>query len=309
MIPRSLIDGFTATINAVSETAKANLRRRLERMDLSDPDKAANQVAQVMTAYAERYANQVATLSVRFYDDARRTELGEALAPLPDPLYNEVATQDAARGILYKYQDDMARLDMLVARMDYETKKAAANAVIAAGAQDPITPRYARVPSGSETCLFCLMLASRGYVYRTPQTAGEDGHYHANCDCRIVPSWDGSIEGYDPRELYGKWRQGVKDMAEEQAQNQAARDGKVWSDLSQKERDRRVKDKEDHYKKRMAESSKRAKERRRDERIAAGETIQVGTYRGVRGAGTRSYLKYGMTQEEWVANGRRPRTS
>lgn len=68
--------------------------------------------------------------------------------------------------------------------------------------------RYARVPAGGETCTFCMMLASRGAVYHTEDTAGGDGHYHANCKCRIVPSWDGSgIEGYDPDEWYRKWKE------------------------------------------------------------------------------------------------------
>ena len=43
--------------------------------------------------------------------------------------------------------------------------------------------RYARVPTGSETCGWCLMLASRGFVYASEATAGGDrpDHYHAGC--------------------------------------------------------------------------------------------------------------------------------
>lgn len=41
--------------------------------------------------------------------------------------------------------------------------------------------RYARVPSGRETCGFCFMLSSRGFVYRSEQTAGSTHAYHANC--------------------------------------------------------------------------------------------------------------------------------
>lgn len=61
------------------------------------------------------------------------------------------------------------------------------------------------MPSGGETCSFCLMLASRGAVYNTPEAAS---HAHPSCDCRIVPSFDGGcdIEGYDPDEIYRQWR-------------------------------------------------------------------------------------------------------
>lgn len=70
--------------------------------------------------------------------------------------------------------------------------------------------RFARVPAGTETCTFCLMLASRGAVYHTRETAGEFKHFHRNCDCKVVPSFEGDpdaelVQGVKPRELYRKW--------------------------------------------------------------------------------------------------------
>ena len=67
--------------------------------------------------------------------------------------------------------------------------------------------RFARVPAGTETCTFCLMLASRGAVYHTRKTAGEFKHFHRNCDCKVVPSFEGDpdaelVQGVKPRELY-----------------------------------------------------------------------------------------------------------
>ena len=84
--------------------------------------------------------------------------------------------------------------------------------------------RYARVPQGIETCDFCLMLASRGFVYLTEDTAS--AHVHRNCDCIVVPgvghyesnnlryskgNWmqDTQIEGYDigaMKRLYPVWQ-------------------------------------------------------------------------------------------------------
>lgn len=59
--------------------------------------------------------------------------------------------------------------------------------------------KYARVPMGGETCSFCLMLAGRGFVYKSAETAGEGNHYHRSCRCRVVPGFDGmEVEGYDP---------------------------------------------------------------------------------------------------------------
>lgn len=67
--------------------------------------------------------------------------------------------------------------------------------------------RWARVPSGLETCGFCVMLASRGFVYYTKESAGYNvlglNRFHSFCDCRVFPGTeDTKIEGYDPEHLY-----------------------------------------------------------------------------------------------------------
>ena len=67
--------------------------------------------------------------------------------------------------------------------------------------------RFARVPTGTETCTFCRMLASRGFVYKTDKAAGRFSHFHRNCDCRIVASSDPTgLEGYDPDRELELWR-------------------------------------------------------------------------------------------------------
>ena len=75
--------------------------------------------------------------------------------------------------------------------------------------------RYARVPSGRETCAFCFMLASRGFVYWGEKEAGADGHeYHPHCDCIIVPGFhkdtgineDTQIQGYKPSEMRERYK-------------------------------------------------------------------------------------------------------
>ena len=76
------------------------------------------------------------------------------------------------------------------------------NSAIASGAG------WARVPSGAKTCAFCLILASRGGVYRSKYAAefiDQYGHkYHAGCDCVpvLVRSAKDYPEGYDPDAMY-----------------------------------------------------------------------------------------------------------
>lgn len=72
---------------------------------------------------------------------------------------------------------------------------------------DTSNPRWARVPKG-KTCEFCIMLASRGYVYWNKETASLGGSFHDGaCDCAVVPSWVASkIRGYDPEQLRQRWQ-------------------------------------------------------------------------------------------------------
>ena len=92
--------------------------------------------------------------------------------------------------------------------------------------------RYARVPTGAETCTFCRMLASRGFVYKSDKTAGKFSHFHRGCDCRVVASTDADgLEGYDPdreRELWQKYEdidEGEGTRAEKEAAKRAALEG------------------------------------------------------------------------------------
>ena len=87
---------------------------------------------------------------------------------------------------------------------------------------------FARVPTGTETCTFCLMLASRGAVYRTRKTAGEWRHFHRGCDCKVAPSFEGDpdaevVQGVKPRELYERYKQS-KEIDETEGFSSAKKD-------------------------------------------------------------------------------------
>ena len=60
---------------------------------------------------------------------------------------------------------------------------------------------FARVPRVGCTCAFCIMMASRGFVYRSRESAGGDpaNRFHLGCRCSVVPmdASDPVIAGYD----------------------------------------------------------------------------------------------------------------
>lgn len=66
--------------------------------------------------------------------------------------------------------------------------------------------RFARVPQG-KTCGFCLMLASRGAVYWSRESAGEFDKYHDGCDCAVISvPRDDDLPGIN-REMHDAWQE------------------------------------------------------------------------------------------------------
>lgn len=86
--------------------------------------------------------------------------------------------------------------------------------------------RYARVPTGAETCGFCIMLASRGFVYHSRETAGEFDHYHRSCDCKVIGDLDEltEVEGYDPDALYDLYSEARSRLGEYPAANEISQE-------------------------------------------------------------------------------------
>lgn len=93
---------------------------------------------------------------------------------------------------------------------------------------------FARVPMGPTTCDFCLMLASRGFVYLSKESAGEFDRYHRHCDCRIIPGAAGTeIEGYDPETYYDMWKN--PDQYPELQEERNARRRELYAEKKQAE--------------------------------------------------------------------------
>lgn len=219
-IPRALLDGLTRAINSLSGAAAESVEDAVlgAAASLAGPDglvpsgrvaELRDAAASALDAACSGACGSSAALAAAFYD-AVRAEAGVAsrFSASADGARSPEATEAAVRALVQSVADtgdasSFAR--SVAARADYEVKRSAGECVLRNALRDPAKPRYARVPSGSETCGFCIMLASRGFVYRSAKTAGQAGHYHANCDCRIVPGFEGaeSVEGYDP-EWYRK---------------------------------------------------------------------------------------------------------
>ncbi|MDD7203178.1 MAG: hypothetical protein SOV20_08780 [Coriobacteriales bacterium] len=229
-IPRAWIDNYANSLNSISQANKNLLASCLEHIDYSDKVSAVRSIVRLMEVICQESTRQASVMAAAFYDGIRKAQgLSDEFSATTIG-YNAAATDSAVRGAAARLASSSgtyaggsaAARRMLASRVGYETKAAAGNTIYSNMARDPRTPAYARVPRftpttyGHEigdthnkylhnhgTCVFCGMLASRGFVYFNGKTAGADfGHYHDDCDCVIVPSWfkHPMVENYDPRD-------------------------------------------------------------------------------------------------------------
>lgn len=218
-IPRAYVDNFTEALNGMSARCRAGLQDALARIDMTqDVATVREQVIAAMHIWCGGATDQTAVLAAEFYDGLREMELGARMGAVANSGRNPDATEGAVRAFAQQLvdgsEDTFVRL--CLDRLDYETKVAANQTVLNNARRDRVKPRFARVPTGSETCDFCLMLASRGFVYHTEAAAS---HAHAGCDCRTVPSWKAhEVEGYDTEELTRRWQVAVDAKARARAE-------------------------------------------------------------------------------------------
>lgn len=221
-IPRQAVDFLTDEVNGISADAQARVLRVLQEIRWTPENVAEcrDLVLQALAAVMPTYTDMAAQASADFYDAERELALGERLGAVSISGYNPRKTEGAVRGFVrFVLRDDVQTFnDQVLQRIDYEMKRSANMSVVENGRRDPKRVRYARVPTGAETCDFCLMLASRGFVYQSESTASAS-HVHSSCDCRVVPGWDGmEVEGYDPQAIYDRWQDAIDAKARERAE-------------------------------------------------------------------------------------------
>lgn len=239
-LPPHLVPQFQEDLRKVTDAGKATLAQRLKGLQFDTATKrneARILLNMVLDSHISTYADAIATRAAQFFDECAAAQ-GLNVRPARNVVgFDRKATEVAVKAITNHDKREVVE-QQLLNRFDYEMRRIS-HAVIYENAwevddtlraqeeskqqqkksQKPAygygnrptsyhRVRFARVPSGRETCDFCVTLASRGFVYHSKDSADLYGHMHANCDCVIVPSFVGAavaIAGYDPGELYDQY--------------------------------------------------------------------------------------------------------
>lgn len=234
MISRAAVENYSRLVSLLDADGKRRMSAELAAVDWSNPDAALRECVNITTRYCTQYTEYASVIASQFYETCREAETGirtfEAIAGSHhDPASDEPAVYGMANSILKNagegvtFANDQAALDAFERevkhRLGASIRSECIETVYSNGRRDPLRPRYARVPvsTGSTyghnpgqthngflashgTCAFCDMLASRGFVYWSAESASVGSHTHDGCDCKTVPGFgrNPTVEGYDP---------------------------------------------------------------------------------------------------------------
>lgn len=202
---------YKNAIDKLQASTASDLEKMLRRVwtdaGKSDPDTLGAICVEYARAIAEKYGVSAATVSAALWEDIYYNDTGsrlEALLPDDEPLddyFGDAAASIVAGSVA---AGDWAGMLSFLAGIttkavhDYARRTQVENTgrVVNGRRKGADEARFMRVPTGAETCAFCIMLAGRGPVYYTELSAGggpehgtEFDRYHAWCDCEIIASF------------------------------------------------------------------------------------------------------------------------
>lgn len=215
MVDPRIYTEYYRSVKACSQAAQRDFMKIWALLDFEDLETSKMLLLDLLPGMVAKYGDAAAEAAAEMYEAVCLAETGKATtAELAKASEKKVRNSVYyASSLMAKGEHDRA-FGVLRAALDYHVKRPARKTVENNARRDGA--RWARVPQGAETCEFCVMLASRGFVYHTEETAGSGHGYHTDCDCLPVPSFnaDTVVPDYDPDyyfQLYqqmedkGKW--------------------------------------------------------------------------------------------------------
>jgi hypothetical protein len=212
MATATAVEEFRGAIKDVVALSERELRLFLLSLDFENVVATTNALEIFMPALVTEFGEIGAAVAVDFYDELRESSgatkpYKAQMAELPEQKAIQASVRWAVDPLWQAEQEPDRAISRLTEVHDRVVKAAPRNTIFESAQRDVSKALFARVPSGSRTCEFCLMLASRGAVYANAKSAGEARKFHGHCDCQIIPMWDGDDypAGYDPDSLYDKY--------------------------------------------------------------------------------------------------------
>ncbi len=236
MVSRQDVDELKNLGKTAYLLARSDLQKFWNTLPFDRPADCRDLLVEFVPALVNKYGKAGAVAALDWYEKVRAETPGlpvfTPVVPTESAFMNVEGIVRAEVGLLWEEnaaKKAFARKRVFEAldRVVDRSVRGQVRATITHNARrDPAKPRYARVPAGAKTCAFCTILASRGFVYKSAETAGMTTQFHSECDCQIVPEFKkgtARIKGYDPDALYEKFQAARSQAYKEREQAGKAR--------------------------------------------------------------------------------------
>jgi hypothetical protein len=212
----------------VSRDVVALLR---DLFDAQNADRTWPAIRSMLAAMAVQQQATSATLATTYYGQARaEADAGGVFIPVtPAALAEELlrVVLDATGIAAFKRAIGLGRTPAEALQIAGVTLSGSVSRLVLSGGRDAILGNvradrqavgWARL-TDRDPCAFCSMLASRGPVYRSKETAKFAAHDH--CACMPVPAWSRDEAWLQhSRDLYEKWQKATEGLSGADARRQ-----------------------------------------------------------------------------------------
>lgn len=211
MPSRDSIEGLREDNRRLSALVQSELEIYFRGLDLTDPAGTRDALIAYIPLLVETFGLVSQQIAMEWYEAMRFESVPDAAfraiaPPLPDLTPAVEGSIRYAAGHLFRNNPEQT-LKALQGSVQKYVREPGRQAMIANADYEGVY--WARVPTGNETCSFCLLLASRSAVYLSERSAGserfgEENKFHDGDDCEIVAvrNDEDYPEGYVPDDLY-----------------------------------------------------------------------------------------------------------
>ena len=212
MADRQSIERYRAATSDLSVRVADELAAYFAALDLSRPEATRDALLEFMPLLVAQYGQVAEVLAMDWYDELLADSGAAGSFRVTAPAAASVTAERVESKIRYLAgqlwtPEPAAMLGGLLTATDKYVKQSGRDTIAWNAHREGAS--WARVPTGSKTCSFCLVLASRDAAFATEKSAGSkkygsDNEFHGRCDCEIVRLGPGDEypAGYLPDDFY-----------------------------------------------------------------------------------------------------------
>lgn len=241
MISRQDLNDYGNRNRTLNNMASNELSGYMRALNYEDPESAQTALLRVTLAIMQTYGAALAQNSTQFFETTNSLTAVSTTEVVEKTLFSEAQLAALKSAVAFAVSLAAAGAVAYATKalvQKVRTRLKVIPFVVMERNAERHGLKYARVPRGETTCEFCTMLASRGFVYNSRESAsghsiGREGFpidaVHDDCDCEIVCEKDEEIEDYDPGFYYEEYSE-ARDIVEPGAWER-------WQALSEEEQD------------------------------------------------------------------------